>query len=362
MPPPQVFSAELITRLTCTEEVELGGMIQNQPFPEISAIRREFARSSLGLMDALPQEILFIILNLLDFQSLSRISRASIKGRLTVAAIPEYREIVQHIPEILAALGRTRVLKYHEVTLLRHVLRTSQCVSCFGFGAFLFLPTCERVCFQCLQHNHSLRMTTLSKAKKCFHLTDNHLDRVPILHSIPGTYKVEHENSHQLVLRLVSIKQVKQLAIEVHGSAAHVARLEPMPPREMSFEDHWDFKRFHQASLVPPGRDLSRLPKTVPIITDAYGGMASIRIPCLSGTELDYGKLCRGCEVIHHLHSQGQLPAPVWKWLVPRWVNTRYPLLALLTRLHSNEGFLNHIQDCYGVRQLLVKWEDPQEH
>ncbi|KAF4997519.1 hypothetical protein FDECE_12049 [Fusarium decemcellulare] len=293
--PERVISDELIDKLTCTEELNIGSMIRGLPLPpKTSSIRRSPTNSSMGRIDTLPPELLLLMLNLLDFRSLSRLSQASFKAKATVGSLPAYREMVEHAPDVLTALGRTRLLEYHPAALLRQTLRT------------------DHVMFH------------VSRRKK---------------------------------YRLVSVKQAKQLAIEVHGSAENVASLMPtafsptMPEREF-----WTFKQFHEAPLEPPACDLSRKPGKSNIVEDGYGGMASIRMPSLSGTSADRGRLCKGCHFVDKLQSKGALPTAVLRRLVPEGVDPRHPLLALITRLHSREGFLEHIKTCYGAYQLLAEW------
>jgi hypothetical protein len=292
---------ELLARFTCVactlEHDIIGFMIRNIPPAQPSRIRRESFRSSLGLLDMLPAELILLTLNLLDFQSLSRLSRVSLKGKAVVENLATYMDMMKHAPTILTALGRTRLLYYHPAALLCQTLRSGKCVSCFGFGPFLFLPTCERVCFECLYENHSLRTTTINLAKQFFHLTERQLKRIPIMHSIPGTYGVRYNISRKRVYRLVSIKQVKQLAIEVHGSVENLPELER--PRawaaETAVKKYWGFKRFREAPLKPPGCDMSRLPERRNLVKDDFGGIASIRFPHLTDMGADYGLFCQGC-------------------------------------------------------------------
>lgn len=355
MPLECVISAELIDKLTYTQELNLGEMIRNLSLPETSPICQKPASSSMGRIEILPPEILLLILNLVDFQTLSRLSRVCRRAKAIVEALAAYKELRQHAPDVLAALGKTRLLKYHSAALLRQTLRESRCVSCFDFGAFFFLPTCERVCFECLHQNHALRVTTLNMARKCFHLTYKHLKRLPVLHSIPGTYGVMLHFSRQRVYRLVSVKQAKQLAIEVHGSAENVANLMPTTrPPGMTWREFCIFKWFHEAPLEPPGCDLSPMPERSNRVEDDFGGMASIHMPYLGGTGADRGRLCKGCYFVDELHSRGLLPAAVLEHVAPRGVGPSRPIRALTTRLHSQEGFVEHIRTCYGVSGLLA--------
>lgn len=163
-------------------------MIRNVAPARFSIIRRAPADPSLGSLDQLPAELFLLIPNLLDFQCFSRISRTCLRGKEVVEALPAYRDVMEHAPETLTALGKTRLLRYHAAPLLRQTLRTDKCASCFDFGGFLFLLTCERICFDCLRENRAFRMTTPTIAKQCFGLTENQLKRIPVLYSIPGSY------------------------------------------------------------------------------------------------------------------------------------------------------------------------------
>ncbi|RBR05895.1 uncharacterized protein FIESC28_11259 [Fusarium coffeatum] len=355
--------SSIIQQLIRTEESEFKGMIrhisdhnQDQTIPSITTISNQ-ARvytSSLGQLDSLPAELLLSVIDLLDFQSLSRLSRVSLLGKYVIEDLPAYRDVVEHAPEALVALGQTHLLSYHPATLIYSTLRQSRCVSCFAFGGFLLLPTCERVCFECLYENQSLRMTSPAMAKQCFGLTDQDLERIPVMHSVPGTFGLRFQFAHKQVEHLVSVKQAKKLALEVHGSAENLAKLRPTyRPGRVSMKDAAVFKHFHEASLDPPGCDLSRLPRKAEVVEDDFGGMASIRFPYLSDSGTEKGVLCQGCVVTYSHYVQGMLPQHTLSQLVPADVGPYRPLLALLTRLWSQEGFREHVHECYGVRRLL---------
>ncbi|KAH9885010.1 hypothetical protein F4778DRAFT_761618 [Xylariomycetidae sp. FL2044] len=349
---------ELLVKFICTKDHDVGFMIRDLPPAQPSDIRRESFPSSLGLLDTLPAELLFLTLNLLDFQSLSRLSRVSFKGKAVVENLAPYTDMMKHAPTALAALGRTRLLHLHPATLLRQVLRSDKCVSCFGFGAFLFLPTCERVCFACLYENLSLHMTTTDLAKQCFNLTERQLQRVPIMHSIPGTYGMRRGVSRKRVYRLVNIKQVKRLAIDVHGSVDNLPELD-MPEGDFAgpaFKRFYVFMCFREAPLNPPGRDMSRLPERSSLVEDDFYGMASIRFPYLNDVGVDYGIFCKGCHVIYKTWDrQRSLPAGVLSDLVPPGESPGRSLRAQASILRSTRGFLEHVKNCHGVRWLLAK-------
>ncbi|KAM0561225.1 hypothetical protein ACHAPJ_003730 [Fusarium lateritium] len=351
----------ILQQIIRTEESEFKGMIrhvpeQNETLPSITFIsdQHRVLDSSLGQLDLLPAELLLSVLDLLDFQSLSRLSRVSLLGKGVIEGLPVYNEVIQHAPEALVTLGKTQLLSCHPATLLHSTLRTSKCVSCFSFGGFLFLPTFERVCFECLYENQALRMTSPSMAKQCFGLTDHDLEQIPVMRSVPGTFGLRFQFAHKEVERLVSVKQAKELAMEIHGSAEKLAELRPRyHPGRTSMKDAAIFRHFQEASLEPPGCDLSRLPRKAEVVEDDFGGMASIRFPYLSDAGAEKGLLCQGCLVTYSHYMQGALPERTLSELVPADVGPYRPLLALLTRLWSTNGFFEHAQQCYGVRRLL---------
>lgn len=361
------LTPDLISKLTWKEDEDPEDyrmlVIRDLKLPPLKPIPPRSPMQPLGRLDTIPPEILLYVLEYLDFQSLYRFSLVCLRGKLAVESMRSYRHMRIYAGNALVALGKTRLLRYHSAALLYQTLRSSQCVSCFDFGGFLFLPTCERVCFECLYMNQGLHMTTLNTAKKCFDLTDRQLKSIPTLFSIPGTYNVRYNISRKRVFRLVCVKQAKQLALQVHGSPESLAKIIPRaPPRGIETnaaetKEYWTLRGFHEAPLEPPGRDLSLLPTRPEDVCDEFGGMAAIRMLHLGDKGPDFGRLCRGCQRLLYLFDDGKLPPPVFRSLVPEGVEPIFPLVAQMKRLRSGHGFIEHIKMCYGVYDLLREWE-----
>jgi hypothetical protein len=122
-----------------------------------TSIERDPApNASLGKLDGLPIELLHNIFAMLDLQSLSRITQTCLRGIVTVQALPGYRDLIRHAPQAVAALGKTRLLGCHSTSELHAALRSTNCSSYGEYGPFLFMPTCERCCYECLWRNQSL--------------------------------------------------------------------------------------------------------------------------------------------------------------------------------------------------------------
>lgn len=127
--------------------------------------------SAVGRLDKLPAELMQYILEQLDFRALSNLSQASLRGHEIVHANSSYEKVMRHAPEALVALSRTKLITYHSAALIRKALFSSECISCREFGSYLFLPTCQRCCWQCLDHNPSLWVTKPAIAAECFSLS-----------------------------------------------------------------------------------------------------------------------------------------------------------------------------------------------
>jgi hypothetical protein len=151
-------------------------------------IQRNDDTSSAGSLDSLPLELLHSICASLDFQSLSRLSRTSLRGKAIVESLPAYRDLMKYAPYTLNALGKTGLISVHSPTMLHAALHSENCVSCGEYGAFLFLPTCERVCYECLQRNASFWVVSTRQARKYFNLTERQLKSEPYMRNIPGYY------------------------------------------------------------------------------------------------------------------------------------------------------------------------------
>lgn len=153
---------------------------------------RTLPSSPLGALDTLPLELLHTIFAMLDFRTLSHITRTCLRGIQVVRSLPEYRDLMRHAPEALAALGKTRLIFHHLATTIHATLLSADCISCGSYGAFLFLPTCERCCYHCLWRNQSLWVVPITTAKKCFGLSTSGAKTLPIMRSLPGKYHVRY--------------------------------------------------------------------------------------------------------------------------------------------------------------------------
>ncbi|KAI1823702.1 F-box domain-containing protein [Xylaria intraflava] len=307
--------------------------------------------SSLGILNRLPPEIMSIILGMLDIQSIARFARVSLEGNMLVKSQRPYRDLVTFAPHVLLALGRMGLIGLHSVAELHASLRTEQCTACTQYGAFLFLPTCERCCWECLRYNPSLRVLLPGEAKIYFGLSEWQVRRLPTLHVIPGNYGIVAEPAPKRC-GLVSVKAARVAGLKVRGSTEKLAQA--MARRCQTTKLLTTGQYLQGGPTVSRGQDFLSLPSQGNIPPDKFFGMASIPFPSLlKSGRIEHGLWCRGCEYTRHRYESLQLSRDTLAAIVPSNCEPRRVLLGMERRAWSKEAFLDHIKHCYGARQLI---------
>ena len=347
---------DLISQLSHVPPEADTGMISITNPPSLSQLPHN-RESSAGNLDKLPAELMQYILEQLDFRALSYLSQASLRGHEIVHANSSYENTMRYAQETLVALSRTKLITYHSVALIRRALFSSECVSCREFGAYLFLPTCQRCCWQCLDYNPSLWVTKPTIAAECFSLSHHQLAKLPKMRVIPGIYNMWHgEKTLKRPTKLISIRDAKKLALEMHGSQDELRRrmhmladLSPAKEAEYSF--------YQGAPLAALNKDPLDCRRGHIVKVDPFGGMASIQFPSLSSGDADYGIWCRGCEWVYAARYDPAFVDEV-RSIVPESAECMDYLLGLRRRAKSRPHFITrHIKQCIGIRNLLSREE-----
>ena len=309
--------------------------------------------SSLGILDRLPPELMSMILHTLDVQSIARFASVSFRGNTFVQSQRAYQDLVTFAPHALLALGRVGLIGLHSIAELHNALQTERCTICIEYGAFLFLPTCERCCWECLRYNPSFRMLLPKEAKRYFGLSERHLKQLPTLEVIPGKYGISAKPTPGHC-RLVSVKAARALGLQVQGSAEGLAQA--LAKRCKSTRTLITGRYFQNEPAVSHGQDLLLLPSQGNIPTNDFLGMASIPFPSLSKSgRIENGLWCRGCQVTLRRYDSLRLPYDVLAGLVPSNCEPLRVMLGLERRARSRKSFLKHIKHCYGAQQLVPK-------
>ncbi|KAK4110179.1 hypothetical protein N656DRAFT_675931, partial [Canariomyces notabilis] len=292
--------------------------------------------SSVGTLDIFPPEILLMILDVLDVQSIARLSMACFRARTVVWSMLAYRDLIEFALPTMVALVRTGMASYHSITQLHGALRSEQCCTCSEYGPFLFLPTCSRCCYTCLQFRPCFLMLEPEEVENYFALSRYQVDKLPMFWVVPEFYDPNHSGLlRKQDYTLVNVLAARELSVEVHGSLGktHV--------RPLHDTDHF---RYHAVGRFLLSQPLA--PYDDDCIEDVYFeepdeffGRAVMEFPSLSKTgELDEGLWCLGCEPT-------KLPIDP-----PPPVNAKS---RPWDRAWSTVSFLEHVKRCPGARELL---------
>ncbi|KAI1378882.1 hypothetical protein F4677DRAFT_412309 [Hypoxylon crocopeplum] len=141
-------------------------------------------RQSLGQLDILPNEVTSDILLALDLPTLTRFRRVNHRAMDLIDSLRQYRMIYKHCANVLRAV--ISVDATYTCKTLYETLSTTCCKSCGQFGGYLYLITCERVCYSCFYLSPRYRPVEITFAPKCPEVVSTlELMHVPRVLSLP---------------------------------------------------------------------------------------------------------------------------------------------------------------------------------
>ncbi|KAK8031283.1 hypothetical protein PG990_001017 [Apiospora arundinis] len=356
--------------------------------------------SSIGLLDKFPSEVVVMIMAQLDLQSLARFAKVSFQGDGFVQSCREYRDLLQFVPETIEAYCRLGLLDLHPVADIHRALWTAQCDTCCSPGPFLFLPTCQRCCLGCLDHNPALRLMTPTAAENMYGLTKSQVETLRVVH-------VRKENVHPGFAGLVGgrgrfffnygiveltysphdqvvvAQAARRLAIAAHGGSesAALARVQQKYEEDQSRGRRvsWTLENLEwwfNGHAQPPRHE--SLKKADVLLrwgcrwclsgeghsSAKYASMATMPFPTLTrgaedGTlQLAEGPVwCWGCDVARVKFEwfrvgsyQNIREHEAWACIPARYSDSSWPPQKLIYMLadmaHTKESFLRHVQEC----------------
>lgn len=339
-------SDDLIDRVKWRPRYILNSMVAIRDAIKPTPLSSVPVPSHLGILNTLPPELLHIIFNSLDFRSLSRFTRVCRQGKATIESLPAYRDLIKHAFPALAALNRTELITFHTATSLHAALLSEKCVACDQFAAFLFLPTAERCCFECLHRDRSLRLITSGMARRFFGLTPKDLSQIPSLISIPGNYAVGNRIEYKKRTRLFSLKHSKALGITKHGSADAMNQfVTSQNAGKLTFRQRDEVRRLTgYPSIIGSNGSAPN---------DRFCGMASTVFPALQPNNvLETGLWCLGCRA-NCLNDRGHPTLDTALRSLVSSTRSSMPFFDLERRARSKSALLEHIRVCKGAKDLL---------
>ncbi|KAH8760417.1 hypothetical protein F5883DRAFT_140185 [Diaporthe sp. PMI_573] len=351
----------LVARLSHQPETLIQAMITiSDPPGPLVTLQIQDRQSSLGALDGLPPELVHEVLDHLDVRSLTRFSQTCCQAQRVVGSLSSYRNLLSHAPDALAALSGIKAIHLHSISQLHAVLRSPRCETCPEYGAFLFLPTCDRACWQCLQFRKERLVVPIGVARKALALTDDP-EKFHMMTSIPGRYGIRQLEYGYGPLSvpsiLVAVAHAMELAISKHGSVERLR--ESLSQQAITGPGAHSAKKLRDLLWFDGYFDANLVPDVGSSLVGRYFGRASIRFPSLMGSDkIEYGHWCRGCQWMDD--QRHRLPADVLVQIVPADVDPDRELLRMARIAYSTAGFLEHIQHCYGAQRLKSEPDEEQ--
>jgi len=288
--------------------------------------------TSLGKLDALPVELLHMMLVDMDIRTLTTLRRTNRRIRLVIETLREYRNAFTHAPNSIRATLSIKMDAFISCRQLHEQLCSHECVNCGRFGAFFYVLTSSRVCYVCLVENPQFLPITPNHAGVIYGLEPSEIAKLPTAVSIPGRY------SQNSVLRrtpqtLIDSTSARLLGIKVHGS---VEKMDEYVSTQKAKKI-----TIYEAKLQSSRSNGARKPRQ-PAYTNVVDGkgrnpyrfMCALRLPWLDrfSGKVEWGLNCSGCCDQFHYETNGTVD---WRWL------------------HTLNGYLVHVKQCRESIKIL---------
>ncbi|KAF4944834.1 hypothetical protein FGADI_12430 [Fusarium gaditjirri] len=169
--------------------------------------------SSLGILSCLPEELIVMILRELDILSYLRFRGVSNRARSIATASREYRTVVKHGLQGLRSLLKAELGHVCTIAHFYQTLVNNKCEFCGKFATFLYLITCQRCCFTCLQISVDLHVLPVPVPKafaKAVNSSSKEIEGIcgPKLRVVYGKYSLQPWPSVKRPRYLVQAKPV----------------------------------------------------------------------------------------------------------------------------------------------------------
>ncbi|RBQ78655.1 hypothetical protein FVER14953_13191 [Fusarium verticillioides] len=104
----------------------------------------------LGIFEKLPGDVMNNILVRLDVKSFLNFRNANAKAHHVTETILDCKDVMLHSRAAIINIARTGLSGHVTIGEIHLALTSPKCGFCDEYGSMLFLPTCTRVCHECL--------------------------------------------------------------------------------------------------------------------------------------------------------------------------------------------------------------------
>ncbi|KAH6954566.1 hypothetical protein DER45DRAFT_570704 [Fusarium avenaceum] len=284
--------------------------------------------SGLGILGRLPDELVLMILRELDIVSYLRFRGVNSRARSIATNSKDYKTVVKYGMRGLKALLKVRLGHVFTITGLQQVVVSHECEFCGKFATFLYLITCQRCCFTCLQISSELRTIPIPVPKefvKAVKKTAGDIEGVcePKSSVVHGKYSLETWPRVIRPKRLAQARPAIEKLQSLDGSRRIPKRvLDHLPEHQVRNEATHHYCYRYMAATALPWYDASQ-------------------------DQLELGVSCKGCQfrLEEYVRETNTSLEPPWG------LNDR-------DRVYSTEEFMCHFRSCKHARKV---WADTLE-
>jgi hypothetical protein len=174
----------------------------------------------------MPVEIRHMVLLQLDLATMDIVRCVNSHFRALVESLPAYKLLKEHANHTLCVIRKTRMAPIITIGALFTEFCQPSCRGCGAFGPFLFLPTIQRCCENCLQGNGDFQLVPLLEVQPNFGITQYWARKwLPVIYSPSGVFGDGWRNElHYNPRVFVSLVHIENLAREVDPSKEVIRR------------------------------------------------------------------------------------------------------------------------------------------
>lgn len=318
---------------------------------------------ALGNLRRLPREILWMIIEYLDLQSCLRFSQTCRMLRDFCQENTCYKVVHRYISWFLLILKSLGLQYWITVRGLCEEVQQPKCRSCGSNGHLLFLPTCERICTNCLWYNPAYWCIPLSEAQIAFDLANNDFLHLPIFRD--RRHKFVTGGPHFALNNpgfLVPIKSALQFSIEAHGSRDNM--------KAAAEQDAVDNKTFNRTTSEEVRGFLHRfwrdtVLEKLPCDPTQVATVSKDLVKAQSLFDLD---ICKASSLVFYLPKEGhgQYLVPFYRCKGCSYVLDHFDIMPD-HRAYMGDGDQNVTPDAYerilrGRARMVHTWEELRAH
>ena len=281
--------------------------------------------------------MLSAVLRFSDLHTLSTLRLVNRRTKVVVEGFTPYKLIKIHAPYVLDALTRTEVASHFTADQVFDAFCSKSCAICSRFGAFLWIPGCIRCCIPCVRESQELMPMTQRDAMTAFGLSKKALSRVPIVHTLPGTYTF-FQTTYQRRRWLLSRGTARKIAVEVHGGEEGlISYINSNTSRAKAAYD----QRVAKQIATRSGCDSKGERNST--IDHINRFLVTTRLPYFNSElhSTQTGLSCKGCQAAVEASSAQVLPYIQWQ-----------ALFNMRDRTFTEDMFLDHFAICTEAKRM----------